>query len=290
MAGRALGAALLAVLLVAGCGAPAPPGTPLASTGLPSSSSPAATHGPTPALQPTADAPSSSVSPDPFASVTAICEDGAFPEPSDLDCRDAVDASLAALPPGTGPASRVDVQWQLLCAVPPCPAPDPRVAQAIVRLTNGTAVGVAVKVTAGGGVTAWVPEPIRTDQLATPPPFVAPARALAPTGKAPAEVATRQAFPLCGAEDAGMAGPFDADVRGCFLGAVLNSSPAEFFSTRADVEGQPFSELWRFPGHGPVVIYMDGAERWVRAECALLLVADPGQRFDHTDCSETPLG
>jgi len=76
--------------------------------------------------------------------------------------------------------------------------------------------------------------------------------------------------------------------RSCYLDAVLSSSPAEFMSVRADVGGHAFTEVWRYGGKGPIIVYVRRLSAWSKLTCALQL-ENSDQRFDHTDCGESPL-
>jgi hypothetical protein len=159
----------------------------------------------------------------------------------------------------------------------------------VIRYGDGTSIGVVVRRDNSGKVVADGAEPIGRPDLASPPPFAPPNEGLSQIKTAPAEILSRTPAPLCGEEDAGLAGPFNSEARACFRSAVLNSSAAEFLSLRADVEGRGFTELWRYSGAGPVVVYTMAAGEWKKLTCALLLLDDGHQFFDHTDCQEAPL-
>ena len=212
-----------------------------------------------------------------------------FVVPSDLVCSDAAAAALEVVARDPGGVARVEIRWQLICDAGPCASPAPDVAQAIIRYRDESAVGVVVRRDNAAGIRAEGPRVIASPNLESPPPFFAPPEGLAPVTDPPAEVAARAPAPLCGIEDAGLAGPFDSRARACYLTAVLNSSPSEFLSIRADVEGDAFTELWRYGGVGPIVIFTERQGGWSKLTCALLLLGDRGQRFDHTECSESPL-
>jgi hypothetical protein len=126
-------------------------------------------------------------------------------------------------------------------------------------------------------------------ELSTPPPFTAPPVGFAHLADSPGEVSNRSPAPLCGTEDAGLAGPFAGSVRRCFLGALLNEGAAEFLSARQDAEGKRFTELWRFGGRGPVVVYTDAGGVWNRLSCAIVVLDDANELFDHGDCTATPV-
>lgn len=221
--------------------------------------------------------------------MTRLCESDEFSVPSDLACSDAIAVALNSVADQPGAVARVEIRWQVICEAGPCATPAPETAQAIIRYVDGRAVGVVIRRLDAGGISAERPVTLRSVDLETPPPFAAPSKGLAPVTSPPAEVAARTPAPLCGIESAGLAGPFDARARTCFLAAVLNSSPSEFLSIRADIEGRPFTELWRFGGRGPVVVYSAGPGGWSKLTCSLLLLNDGRQQFNHTDCNENPM-
>lgn len=223
------------------------------------------------------------------AAVTRLCEGDVFPTPTDLDCTDAIAVALGEVADQSGVVARVEIRWQLICEEGPCGTPTRDAAQAIIRYVGGRALGVVIRRGDSGVITSEGPQAISISALGSPPPFVAPPDGLASVANPPSEVAARAPAPLCGAETAGLAGPFDSRSRSCFLAAVLNSMPAEFLSLRADVEGLPFTELWRYDGRGPLVVYLSGPGGWSKLNCALLLVNDDRQLIDHTDCVETPV-
>jgi hypothetical protein len=159
----------------------------------------------------------------------------------------------------------------------------------VLRYADGAALGVVVNRDPTGALIADTPQELSPSQLEPAPPYSAPPTSLAQVPDPAPEVAARAALPFCGGEDAGLAGPFNAAARSCFLAAILNARSAEFLSKRRDVGGNSFTELWRFEGSGPIVIYVREGTTWKKLACALLLVSDSRQRFDHTDCIETAL-
>jgi hypothetical protein len=261
---------LVAVGLVAAC-AMAPPIV----------SGPLGTPAPTPSP------PSPSGSPVDPEAVTRLCRAATFAEPVDLACSEAAEAALEVAG-RRGVVSSVEIGWNFLCPADPCPTPTPTAVQAIIRYLGLEPIGVVVR-DSGGQLSAESPVPIDPSALGTPPPFVAPPDALAPLANAPPALLAREALPYCGRETAGLGGPFNATARACFLSAVLNTQRAEFLSLRSDVEGMPFTELWRFEGKGPVLVYTSGPDGWSKHSCALNLVDDHARQFDHTECSESPV-
>ncbi len=129
--------------------------------------------------------------------------------------------------------TRVDVRFACEGA-PSCTAPDPdRVFVTVVA--DGTATEVEVTRAADGTIAATATRP---GTVATPPAFTPPAPALAALPGAPASLATRPPYPLCGQEETPMAGPYDEAARTCFLTGVLAGSPVEFVSTRRRDRGR----------------------------------------------------
>jgi len=104
-------------------------------------------------------------------SITRICQADVFPQPSELDCTDAVAAALEALAGQSGDITRVEVRWQVLCQSGPCGSPTPNVAQAIIRYGDGRAVGVLIHLGEGNAISADDPTPINQAYLESPPPF-----------------------------------------------------------------------------------------------------------------------
>jgi len=209
-----------------------------------------------------------------------------FPEPSDLDCLDAARVALEASSVAPGDVASLELRWQAICESGPCGTPEPTTAQVILRYTDGHAAGVTIHRDPDGTLATGELMDIPSAVLNTPPPFNAPPVGLAPIENPPPAIASRPPVAFCGTEDAGLAGPFNPIARECFWAAVVNRQPAEFKSTRANAEGRPFVELWRFEGNGPIVVYTSGASGWSKLTCAMLLVPDHERLFDHTDCDQ----
>lgn len=258
------------------------------------SPTPNASQTPSPVRSPGGSAVATSTpSPGPVVdptNVTRLCEVARFDTPSDLACSEAVAAALGAMGLMETEVVRAEVRWQLICRPDtPCPTPEPNAVEVVVLLRTGDAVSATVRRDSDGRLHAGPPVPVHGSALATPPPFDPPAAGRYDLGEGlPNELATRSPAPLCGEEDAGMAGPFDSAARKCFLDSVLNRSAAEFLSHRADIEGAGFTELWRFGGKGPLVVYTETRGVWQKLLCALLLVGG-NQVLDHTDCAYAPL-
>jgi hypothetical protein len=174
-----------------------------------------------------------------------------------VPCEDAVVAALAVLARTT--PTRVEVA---ACgALMSCPKPDAdrvfvdvlaRGTTTEVELVRGTDGGLAVHGTGPGAI------PV-------PPPYTAPPTGRAALPGAPASLASRPAYPLCGTEDTPMGGPYDERARTCFLDGVLAGSPVEFASVGRGTEGGQYVRLYRYDGSGglEVVTGEDGA--WQRA-------------------------
>jgi len=219
--------------------------------------------------------------------VLRLCSPGP-PEPSDIDCKDAVDVAMGA---GVAtPPIRAELIWSPFCAVgTPCPsqAQDPDIAYVVLYLGDGSGLQVPVRLVSGG-VVGGSPSAIPAQDIGPRPTVSSPPEGKADVGPAPPTVSNRASLPLCGAENAGLAGPFDAAVRNCFMSSLIAGRPAEFASRRSDVGGVPFLELWRFEGSGPVTVFRNGVGGWTRLVCGIVR-ADGNQLFDHTDCSIAPI-
>jgi hypothetical protein len=260
------------LVLVAGCGGPTLPSSP---TSAATASAPAATQ---------SSGPAEAVAP------TRICEGGPDGEAPAISCTEAIGKVLLAL----GPDARfVQAAWFRPGApCPPnarCPAPPLGSAYVVVRLTDAR-MGIVRLITEGGDLTVGEPED---------PTFEVwpPSReAIPPIGRpdvgpgAPAEVATRDAFPLCGEEEVGVTESRVA--RSCFFGAVQDGRPAEFVSRSVDLAGDRVVELYRFEGRGPVLVYRSltpAGPGWVRNDCAIGPAFDDAAIFVLSECLSTEL-
>ncbi len=271
---RPMRSAILVVALaalLAACGAPV--------------TSPSAT--PTAAAAP---APSESAVPPEAIAPTRICDGGPDAEGPPLTCTEAIGKVLLALGPD---AQFVQAAWFHRGA--PCPpnarciAPAPGSAYVVVRL-EGERFGIVRLATEGGDVTVGAPEDPTFDIW---PPSGQP---IPPVGRpdvglgAPAEVAGRDALPLCGEERVGV---FDRRAgRNCFLGAVQDGRPAELASQEVDQAGDPVVVLYRFTGRGPALVYRSATPAgpgWVRSDCAIGPAYDDEQIFVVGECLATEL-
>jgi hypothetical protein len=244
--------------------------------------------------EPSATVPASlsaSASPPPDGSaVLVLCVSDPSISTTDIDCRDAVDV---ALPEGTVASRpvRAEMRWSPLCAgsqsCPPEP-PDGHHAFVVVVLADGTGVEVPIRLE-NAALVAGRATVLTINDVGQPPAVVSPPPSRPDVGTAPAAVRDRPALPFCGSEKAGLAGPFNADGRRCFLDSALAGKPAEFVSGRSDVGGVPFLEVWRYSGAGPVHVLLGQAHQWSEMTCALTIVAGPDQLFDHTDCSSVSI-
>jgi hypothetical protein len=170
-----------------------------------------------------------------------------------------------------------------------CMAPPPGSAYVVVRLESG-AIGIFPVMFAGA-------EPVIG--AVTEPTFdiwPASGEAIPPVGEpdlgpgVPLEVAGGGAMPLCGEEQVGVMEGRVA--RRCFFGAVLDGRPAEFVSRSVDDRADPFVELYRFGGRGPVLVYRSASfigPGWVRNDCAIGPAFDDAAIFVVNECLSTGL-
>lgn len=201
------------------------------------------------------------------ARICAVGPDGPMPP---ISCTEAIGQALLALGPD---ARAVQAAWFREGA--PCPpnarcvAPPPGSVYVVVRLEDGRIRFVRL-VVADGDVIVGEPEDPTFDL------WPRSGEAIPPVGRpdvgpgAPAEVAEREAFPLCGEERVGV---FDRRAgRTCFLGAVQDGRPAELASQEAGADFDAVVVLYRFAGRGPLFVYRSATEAgpgWVRSDCAM---------------------
>jgi hypothetical protein len=248
---------ILAVLglAMAACAqpAPTPPRQSPPASAPPSPAPTIASPDPTPAptLSPQAGPPKL----DP-AAVLQVCESwpGGAAEPA-IPCADAIEAAFASLAPPA--VSRIDMRFT--CPGPDtCPAADPD--RAWVTVSDGsTATMVELARDADGGLSVVGTSP---GALPAAPPFTPPPVARPDIAGAPASVAGRVPYPLCGDEKATMGGPYDVAARTCFLSGVLAGSPVEFISRSSGTEGEDTLALYRFDGRGGVEMLSMGDGAW----------------------------
>lgn len=236
-----------------------------------------------PATSPSGPSPATPTAP-PFP--TRICEGGEAP----ISCTEAIGKVLLAMGPD---AASVQAAWFRPGA--PCPpnarcmAPPPGNAYVVVRLDGAQIRFVPLRVE-GDETVVGVPDRPTFDLW---PPS---GEAIPPVGEpdlgpeAPLEVAGGGAMPLCGEEQVGVTEGRVA--RRCFFGAVLDGRPAEFVSRSVDDRGDPFVELYRFDGRGPVLVYRSASfvgPGWVRNDCAIGPAFDDAAIFVVAECVSTEL-
>lgn len=128
-----------------------------------------------------------------------------------------------------------------------------------------------------GGWAAITPDP-QTGWIvvsAAPPawpdalPFDPPAAALAPLLGAPAAIAGRAPYPLCGTSR----GTADPGPLSCFLSAVLAGSPAEVVVLVPDTGA---TWLYRHAGTGAVIRFRYDTGPWMQGAGSVQLDASPG--------------
>lgn len=254
---------ILAVILVVAACDVVPTPTPRATR--PASAPPALS--PTPVVSPTVDAsaeptPSASESaeparPDP-AAFLQVCR--AVPGPREtppIPCEDAVVAALEAQ--GVTAPTRVDVRFACGSA-PACDRPDPDRAFVTV-IVDEAATEVVVVRSADGGLTGTSAGPGEPPAV---PAFTPPEPGRADFPGAPAGLAGRTAYPLCGEEQTPMGGPYDETARSCFLHGVLAGSPVEFASVGAGTEGGQYVNVYRYAGTGGIELVTGEGGRWSR--------------------------
>ena len=279
------------VLVMAACGtggqSSPSSGTPSASPAAATTTSAVPTSAATAEQQPSSSATSSL--PPAGSGVLLLCISDPAVSSTDIDCRDAVDVAIEAA--AASHPVRAEMRWSPLCTGSgSCPAesPDGHRAFVVVVLADGTGVEVPIRLE-NAALLATGGTVLSVDEVGRPPTVISPTPSKADVGPAPVAVRDRPELPYCGSEKAGLAGPFNAAGRRCFLDSTLAGKPAEFASGRADVGGVPFLEVWRFPGAGPVKVLLGQAGQWSEMTCALTIVTGLDQVFDHTDCSTVPI-
>jgi len=299
-AGRWTLPALLATVFAA-CTGPVP--SPVASA--------TASPVPTPTATPTSAKPTPSASPEPTATVTPIpsdwplladpdaltriCEaspDGEFDDT--IRCGGAIEEALRALGAKARAVLRADFAYGPVC--PPgvlCPV-TPDAGHVVFSWPARPLPVVRVALDEYGAIVAYPPEPLPFEP--PPPPVVtSPPAARPDVGEMPPpEVAHRAPYPYCGQDGGGLIGPVDEVGRRCFLDSVLTGRAAEFVVRLVTVEGDPVTEVWRFAGSGPIVVYVDQTQDsfstggWLRLACSLVRDAAPWT-FERGDCTVTRL-
>jgi hypothetical protein len=300
---RSLAILALTVVVVAGCDmgggtspspvAPAgtPLGTPLATAPSaaptvpgPAASESATARSDTPTAEPETPAPTgaAAAAPDPSMFLQVCQGFGAGGDELPIPCSDAVAAALADPSIAGSPVSRVAVGFRCPGDAS-CAPPDADVA--FVAVTAGN-VATVLRVTRAEdeSLTTVV---VGRGSPSTPPPFPAPAPGRAQLPGAPASLAAREPYPLCGREDTPMGGPYDEAARRCFLDGVLAGSPVEFASVGAGTEGAGYVRLFRYPGTGGVQLVSGENGVWRRRTTGIRVAGD-GLVFDIDGLSTKP--
>jgi hypothetical protein len=196
--------------------------------------------------------------PDP-ATFLQVCRDldGATPDP--IPCADAVEIALGTPDLAGARVTRVDVR----------PACEPRacgrttaVPVALTVLSDRPPLQIEVVRGTDGGLALGT---VRPGKPPTAPAFTPPAQGLATLPGAPASLAGRTPYALCGEETAAMGGPYDRAARRCFLDGVLAGSAVEFASQTNGTEGAGLITLVRFAGSGGIEYVTGEAGQWTGA-------------------------
>jgi hypothetical protein len=268
-------AALAIVTLVAACGDRSPSAAPLSSLG------PFPVISPAQASSVSSPLPSSgrvlaidalpSVSLDPAAQ-TAICDPQAYQLDTDageatIACPDGLVLGLRALSTiSSSPIERLYLQ-RPSCDTTPCTEGE---------LSTATVTGWTATDANSVGLDSRKP----TVEVMTPAsPAVwpsgsstTPARDRPVIEGAPAEIASRTAYPYCGEAELG-----DPEaVTECFRDAVLGGRPAELIERYVGTEEGLITRLYRFDGRGALVMYQRSDGRWFRQAGSMILGFTPG--------------
>jgi hypothetical protein len=280
----------LTFIVVACTSEPAPSGAgPNPSTGGASPSAGAATPGAalattppptilatdTPTAAPTAT-PAEPARPDP-ATFLQVCRAADLAKIRPVPCADVVEVALAAPELAGARLDRVETGGSCDPALA-CGRVDAGPGAWVTVLSDRDPLIIRVMPAADGGLSVTeVHAAIRPAM----PAFAPPASGLAKLPGAPASLAGRPAYPLCGTEQAPMGGPYDEAARTCFLTGVLAGSPVELASLGAGTEGAPFVALYRYAGAGGIEVVTGEGGAWTRrftgiADAAGGLVFDIG--------------
>jgi hypothetical protein len=218
-----------------------------------------------PASSPTG--PSPTTAPPTSTSPTRICDLG--PENPRFTCTEVIGKVLLAMGPE---AASVRAAWfRHGSPCPPnarCMAPPPGSAYVVLRLESGGTRVFPLTLDGAEPAIGAVTEP--TFDIWPPSGEPIPEVRRPALDGAPAEIADRLPVPLCWDEAAGV---FESRLaRQCFYGAVLDGRPAELHARSSDEIGG-FSELYRYAGRGPVLVYQNRPKPvdpgWVRKDCAI---------------------
>jgi hypothetical protein len=88
---------------------------------------------------------------------------------------------------------------------------------------------------------------------------------------APKEVADRTPFPFCGHAEVGR----PEAVTLCFRDAVIAGSAVEMIERVFGTEGGEILDLYRYDGHGPVILYERDGNTWHRQEGSMIMGPTP---------------
>jgi hypothetical protein len=225
-------------------------------------------------------------------SPTRICDIGVGAEAPPISCTEAIGEVLLVL----GPEARsAQAAWFRPGA--PCPpnarcfAPPLGSAYVVVRLEGSRTEIIRLAVDGGEVIVGEREDP--SFDIWPPSGEAIPAVGRPDPGHdAPAEVAAREAMPLCGDLREGVDDQRVA--RRCFFGAVQDGRPAELVIRSVAAAANPAVRIHRFAGRGPVLVYVYWSARpvgpgWVRDDCAIGSVADDELIFLVDECLSTEL-
>ena len=177
-------------------------------------------------------------------------------EEARIECEDGIRLGFQTLAADAARVSRADFGFS--CEGDGCQPPSPSRAYASFW-GPGVARRVTLAFSEADGLVAVASSAAGSQPAA--PAFTPPAVSRPIVAGEPAWVANRTAYPLCGDETAGMAGPFDTAARQCFLDGVLAGQRVEFVSRSQGTEGGAFIEIDRYDRSGGITAYImsDGA-------------------------------
>jgi hypothetical protein len=275
------------VLIAAGCATGPGPASPPGSAAVPGSPAPSAIPvSPPPTASPPATPPDAPTEPPPNDEVPArpdpagflqVCWDAGTPRNlPPIPCADAIETAIAAPDLAGATVARVDVRSS--CSRPRACGQAGLDAVWVTVISDRAPAEVELVRGKDGGLTVATVGP---GIAPTAPAFTPPATGRAELPGAPASLAVRPPYPLCGVEAAPAGGPYDRTARTCFWHGVLAGSPVEFASLGAGTEGGQFAHLYRYEGTGGVEFVTGEGGTWTRtftglAEAGGGLVFDVG--------------
>jgi hypothetical protein len=215
--------ALPALALAVACGACGVSPTPAPSAGPTVTPVPpvAVTSSPpaSPSLSPpTSPEPTAGASPEPTAGAIdpstflQLCARRPAEGGASIACDEAVRTALESLGATVSAVVRVDTRY--ICPDTAASCATPERDRIVVLVTSGASTVEMTLARAEGGELAVAA--VQPGALPRAPAFEPPPVARAPFDGAPASVANRAAYPLCGIETTGPYGPFDTAKRECF--------------------------------------------------------------------------